>query len=52
MTVRPLRDADPKRNAAYWERIDRVVSEAPPLSDAQRAKLRVLFSQSAATTEQ
>ncbi|MFJ4617389.1 hypothetical protein [Streptomyces sp. NPDC088812] len=41
---RPARFDDPERNAAYWARIDRIVSEAPPLSDEQRAVIRTAFS--------
>ncbi|MDX3042705.1 hypothetical protein PV383_36835 [Streptomyces caniscabiei] len=40
---RPVRDPDPKRNAAYWARIDRIVAEAPPLSNEQRAVIRTAF---------
>ncbi|MFD5111473.1 hypothetical protein ACFWNG_04010 [Streptomyces sp. NPDC058391] len=43
--ARPVRDPDPKRNAAYWARIDRLVGLAPPLSDEQRARLRAIFHQ-------
>lgn len=42
---RPVRFDDPARNAAYWARIDRVVSEAPPLSAEQRAVIRAAFHQ-------
>lgn len=41
--ARPVRDMDPARNAAYWRRIERVVATAPPLTDAQRAALRIAF---------
>lgn len=41
---RPVRFADPARNDAYWARIDRIVSEAPPLSNEQKAIIRVAFS--------
>jgi hypothetical protein len=41
---RPIRDPDPKRNAAYWARIDAIVDAAPPLSDEQRAVIRTAFS--------
>lgn len=44
--AQPVRDPDPARNAAYWARVRRVVDQAPPLSDEQRAKLRVIFHQS------
>lgn len=40
---RPVRDPDPKRNAAYWARIDAIVAQAPPLSDEQRAVIRTAF---------
>ncbi|MEU6279475.1 hypothetical protein [Streptomyces sp. NPDC047028] len=43
--ARPVRFDDPARNAAYWARIDRIVSAAPPLSDEQIATLRGIFSQ-------
>lgn len=42
---RPVRDADPERNAAYWARIDAIVAAAPELSTAQRIKLRGIFQQ-------
>jgi hypothetical protein len=41
---RPVRDPDPKRNAAYWARIDAIVDQAPPLSPEQRAVIRTAFS--------
>lgn len=41
---RPVRDPDPKRNAAYWARIDAIVDAAPPLTDEQRAVIRTAFS--------
>ena len=44
---RPVRDPDPARNAAYWARIDRIVSAAPPLSPEQRAVIRTAFHQPA-----
>jgi len=44
-TGRPVRDPDPARNAAYWARIDRLVDAAPPLSDHQRAVIRIAFSE-------
>lgn len=40
---RPVRDPDPKRNAAYWARIDAIVAQAPPLSDEQKAVIRAQF---------
>ncbi|MDX3689916.1 hypothetical protein PV726_06110 [Streptomyces europaeiscabiei] len=40
---RPVRDPDPARNAAYWARIDRIVDQAPPLTDEQRAVIRTAF---------
>lgn len=43
--ARPVRDADPEKNAAYWERVARIVDQAPPLTDAQRARIRVIFHQ-------
>lgn len=42
---RPVRFEDPERNAAYWARIDRIVSAAPPLDDEQRAVIRTAFHQ-------
>ncbi|MGJ7877873.1 hypothetical protein [Streptomyces rochei] len=47
-TDRPIRFNDPKRNATYWARIDRIVSAAPPLSDEQRAVIRTAFTQTEA----
>lgn len=35
----------PARPAGYWERIDRLVDQAPPLDDETRARLRVIFQQ-------
>jgi len=46
--ARPVRFADPVRNAAYWARIDRVVAVAPPLSNEQKAVIRAAFHQPAA----
>jgi hypothetical protein len=46
-TDRPVRDPDPARNAAYWARIDRIVSSAPPLTDTQRAIIRTAFHEPA-----
>ncbi|WP_194280615.1 hypothetical protein [Streptomyces fagopyri] len=43
--ARPVRFEDPKRNAAYWARIDAIVDEAPPFSDTQRAIIRAAFHQ-------
>ncbi|MFF2650364.1 hypothetical protein [Streptomyces sp. NPDC058045] len=43
--ARPVRFADPARNAAYWARIDRIVDQAPPLDDDQRARIRAAFHQ-------
>lgn len=40
---RPVRFEDPARNAAYWARIDRIVDQAPPLTDEQRAIIRTAF---------
>ncbi|MFI5859181.1 hypothetical protein [Streptomyces parvulus] len=42
---RPVRFADPARNAAYWARIERNVASAPPLTDEQRAVIRTAFHQ-------
>lgn len=41
--ARPVRDPDPKRNAAYWARIDAIVDEAPPLTNEQKAIIRTAF---------
>jgi hypothetical protein len=35
----------PARPAGYWERVDRIVAQAPLLDDGQRARLRVIFHQ-------
>ncbi|MFB7354828.1 hypothetical protein [Streptomyces gardneri] len=43
----PATHVRPPRPAGYWERIDRLISKAPPLTDAQRARIRVLVHQSA-----
>lgn len=50
--ARPVRFADPKRNAAYWARIDRIVAAAPPLSEEQIGTLRSIFSTAAAQTRE
>ncbi|MEU0001526.1 hypothetical protein ABZ069_31870 [Streptomyces microflavus] len=34
-------------DAAYWARIHRIVSQAPPLTDGQRATIRAALSQPA-----
>lgn len=41
----------PPRPPGYWERIDRIVAKAPPLTDTQRARLRVIFHQTTAREE-
>lgn len=41
--TRPVRFDDPKRDAAYWARIRRIVDAAPPLDDSQRAAIRAAF---------
>ncbi|MGM1079668.1 hypothetical protein ACS0VI_26015 [Streptomyces sp. H28] len=41
----PVRFDDPARNAAYWARIRRIVDQAPPLTDDQRAHIRAAFHQ-------
>lgn len=43
--ARPVRDPDPKRNAAYWARIDAIVDQAPPFSMEQKAIIRAAFHQ-------
>jgi hypothetical protein len=35
----------PARPAGYWERIDRIVAAAPPLTTEQRLRLRAIFQQ-------
>jgi predicted DNA binding protein len=35
----------PERPAGYWERIERIVAQAPPLTDRQRATIRTAFTQ-------
>lgn len=35
----------PARPAGYWERIIRIVDQAPPLADDQRARIRAAFHQ-------
>ncbi|NUL03571.1 hypothetical protein HRW07_10055 [Streptomyces lunaelactis] len=37
----------PARPAGYWERIDRLVAEAPPLTEGQKIRLRAIFQQAA-----
>ncbi|MBO0917507.1 hypothetical protein [Streptomyces laculatispora] len=34
-------------DAAYWARVRRIVAQAPPLTDLQRARLRAAFHQPA-----
>ncbi|MFD7709516.1 hypothetical protein [Streptomyces sp. NPDC059786] len=43
--ARPVRFEDPARNAAYWARIERTVSQAPPLTAEQKAVIRTAFCQ-------
>lgn len=43
--ARHVRFEDPARNAAYWERVTRIVDAAPPLTDDQRARIRAAFHQ-------
>jgi hypothetical protein len=38
----------PARPAGYWARVDRIVDQAPPLTNDQRARLRAAFHQPAA----
>ncbi|MER6064859.1 hypothetical protein ABT167_27530 [Streptomyces sp. NPDC001792] len=38
----------PARPAGYWERVIRIVDQAPPLTDDQRARIRAAFHQPAA----
>ncbi|MFE1748976.1 hypothetical protein ACFW88_00220 [Streptomyces anandii] len=42
------RPARPERPPGYWERIDRIVAAAPPLSDEQKAIIFTAFHQPAA----
>jgi len=42
-SVRPARFDDDRRNAAYWARVARIVDQAPPLTDDQRAQIRAAF---------
>lgn len=35
----------PARPAGYWERVRRIVDQAPPLTDEQRAVIRAAFTQ-------
>lgn len=42
----------PARPPGYWARIDRIVDQAPPLTDLQRAKLRAIFHQPGDRKEQ
>ncbi|MEH0578953.1 hypothetical protein QBA54_31790 [Streptomyces sp. B21-108] len=49
---RPRRFADDARNDAYWARIDRIVSEAPPLTNEQKAIIRVAFSTVTTSTQE
>jgi hypothetical protein len=37
--------ARPERPAGYWERVARIVDQAPPLTDDQRARIRAAFHQ-------
>jgi hypothetical protein len=41
----PARFDDSSRNAAYWARVRRIVDQAPPLADSQRARIRAAFHQ-------
>lgn len=41
----PGRPARPERPAGYWERIDAIVAQAPPLTDLQRARIRAAIHQ-------
>lgn len=34
----------PARPAGYWERVIRIVDQAPPLTDEQRAIIRTAFA--------
>ncbi|MFE8944529.1 hypothetical protein [Streptomyces sp. NPDC007856] len=37
----------PARPAGYWDRVRRIVDQAPPLTDDQRARIRAAFHQPA-----
>lgn len=39
------RAAADHRDAAYWDRVRRIVDQAPPLSDTTRARLRAILHQ-------
>lgn len=39
--------ADPARPAGYWDRVRRIVDQAPPLTNDQRARIRAAFHQPA-----
>lgn len=41
----------PARPAGYWERVTRIVDQAPPLTDYQRAQIRAAFHAPAALKE-
>ena len=41
--ARPVRDPDPKRNAAYWARIDAIVDAAPLFSAEQKLTIAAAF---------
>ncbi|MFE7029479.1 hypothetical protein ACFU9Y_04150 [Streptomyces sp. NPDC057621] len=36
--------AEQQEEAAYWDRIRRIVDEAPPLNERQRATIRLAFA--------
>ncbi|MGW7598157.1 hypothetical protein [Streptomyces antimycoticus] len=40
---RPEREQRDHRNAAYWARVRRIVDQAPPLTDEQRAQILVIL---------
>ncbi|MFE5217502.1 MULTISPECIES: hypothetical protein [unclassified Streptomyces] len=40
-----VRPARPERPPGYWERIDRIVAAAPPLSNEQKAIIYAAFHQ-------
>lgn len=44
----PGRPARPGTPADYWQRVERIASEAPPLTPDQRARIRAAFHQPAA----
>jgi hypothetical protein len=44
-TAEDIASGRPARPAGYWERVIRIVDQAPPLTDDQRARIRAAFHQ-------